>query len=143
MKNSKQRFRGILAYDGTNYFGFQRIPGRRTVQGVLENAIAAVTQQHEAQIVAAGRTDAGVHARGQVIAFDCEWHHQVDDLWRAINANLPRDIALQNLGTADENFHPRYDAVSREYLYQFYTAPIRNPIRDYTAWHVGTTVDLE
>jgi len=134
---SSQRFRGRLAYAGTRYAGFQRqAAGIPTIQGAVEQAINTVTQQ-TVTVGGAGRTDAGVHASGQVIAFDCRWKHPTEALWRAINANLPQDIVLKDLSEAAPGFNPRYDAISRRYIYQFYTAPVREPIWEYTSWHVG------
>ncbi|MBC8100085.1 MAG: hypothetical protein H7Y11_11630 [Armatimonadetes bacterium] len=85
---------GVVAYDGTAYQGFQRqAQGILTVQGELERAIAIVTGQ-PVTLVAAGRTDTGVHAIGQVIAFEITWAHELPILLRALNATLPDDIAL-------------------------------------------------
>ncbi len=132
-----KRYRGILAYDGTRYAGFQRQAGRTlTIQATLEDAIGAVVPGG-ARVLAAGRTDAGVHARGQVIAFDADWPHPADALWRAINAHLPPDIALQGLDVAPQGFHPRYDARRRRYVYRLYSAPVRAPLRDHLRWYVG------
>jgi tRNA pseudouridine38-40 synthase len=132
-----------LAYDGTRFSGFQRqASGVLTVQGELERALASVTQQ-EIGILAAGRTDAGVHARGQVVAFDAAWKHSTEDLWRAVNANLSPDIVLKKLDDVDGGFHPRFDALSRTYHYQFYTAPIRDPLGDHTSWYVGPALALD
>ena len=83
----------IVAYDGTSYGGFQRQTNAPTVQQALETALAQVTQE-TIVIQAAGRTDAGVHAAGQVIAFDTAWRHTVGDLQRALNAVLPTEIVL-------------------------------------------------
>lgn len=133
-----RRYRAVLAYDGTRYRGFQRQAGDTpTVQGALEAAIQRVTQQ-AVTVVGAGRTDTGVHATGQVIAFDAAWQHPTEALWRAINANAPDDIALQSLANTDATFHPRYDARSRTYEYTLYVAPVRQPILNNWAWHVPT-----
>lgn len=138
----RSRFRGRLAYDGTDYLGFQRqAPNKPTIQASLETAIEAVIGV-PCTIVASGRTDAGVHARGQVIAFSAEWQHETNDLWRAINANMPRDIVLRDLQLAEENFHPRYDAISRQYVYHFYTAAIRDPLRDRMSWYIGQHINI-
>lgn len=139
---SSRRYRGILAYDGTRFQGFQRqAAGKLTIQGELERAIEAVTAQ-QVTIMGAGRTDAGVHATGQVIAFDCAWRHEANDLLRAINAKLPPDIALKTLDEAAADFHPRHDAISRRYEYRFYAAEVREPIWDRFRWHIGPFVDL-
>src|SRR5262245_31730658 len=128
------RYRATVAYDGTAYLGFQRQAGDApTIQGTLERAIQAVTQQ-TATVVGAGRTDTGVHALGQVIAFDVEWGHSDDDLLRAINANLPNDIAFQDIARQPD-FHPRFDARSRVYVYQLIQSLHRQPLLRYRAWH--------
>ena len=130
------RYRAILAYDGTNYRGFQRLAGDEpNIQSTVEAAIARVSGQ-QVTVIGAGRTDAGVHATGQVIAFDVAWRHEEDDLLRAINATLPDDIAVQKLDRAELNFHPRYDASSRTYQYFVYEAQIRQPMMARMSWWV-------
>ena len=131
------RYRAVLAYDGTRYYGFQRQAGDTpTIQGAVESALARVTGQ-QVTITGAGRTDTGVHATGQVIAFDVAWRHTAYDLWRALNANLPDDVALQTLDVADPAFHPRFDARSRAYIYHLYVAPVRQPLLNGHAWHLA------
>jgi tRNA pseudouridine38-40 synthase len=135
------RYRATLAYDGTAYQGFQRQPGETpTVQFVVERAIAAVTQE-TVTIVGAGRTDAGVHARGQVIAFDVAWRHDDIILLRAINANLPDDVALQDI-RQHEGFHPRFDALSRVYRYRVLQVEQRQPLLWKHTWQMTGPLDL-
>jgi tRNA pseudouridine38-40 synthase len=135
------RYRATLAYDGSAYQGFQRqIEGRPSIQRTVEVAIAAVTGQ-EIAIIGAGRTDTGVHARGQVIAFDGTWKHSDEDLLRAINANLPADIALQDI-TQQPGFHPRFDAVSRVYQYHIVQANQRQPLLRQYVWQVRHPLDV-
>ncbi len=130
------RYRAILAYDGTAYRGFQRLAGDEpNIQSTVEAAIARVSEQ-QVTVIGAGRTDAGVHATGQVIAFDLAWRHEDDDLLRAINATLPDDIAVQKLDRAEPDFHPRYDASSRTYRYFVFEAQIRQPMMARMAWWV-------
>lgn len=138
-----KRYAATLAYDGTAYFGFQRQPEPTpTIQRAVENAIERVTGR-VSSIVAAGRTDTGVHASGQVIAFDAEWDHAKVELLRAINAYLPADIALQELWQRDE-FHPRFDAQWRQYVYRIMTPAVRNPLIPRNVWQiVGQTLDLK
>jgi tRNA pseudouridine38-40 synthase len=132
-----------VAYDGTRFAGFQRQAGDTpTIQGELEKAIGRVTQQG-VTVLGAGRTDSGVHATGQVIAFTVTWKHTTGELWRAINANLPPEIALPALTVADADFHPRYHATSRIYEYTLLVAPVRQPLLNKTAWHVPTTDPLD
>ena len=137
------RYAAILAYDGTAYQGFQRQPAPRpTIQAAVEGAISKVTGQSPG-IVGAGRTDAGVHATGQVIAFEVEWKHGDDELLRAINSQLPADIALQRLWR-QQGFHPRFDALWRQYAYQIATVEARHPLLNRQVWQlVGETLDLE
>ena len=123
------RIKAVVAYDGTDYHGFQRQSPERepSIKGVLEGALSKIGQA--GAVLGAGRTDAGVHASGQVIAFNVTWRHGLDDLQRALNAVLPDDVAVLELEQVDETFHPRYDAVSRAYRYQLYNARVRDPLR--------------
>lgn len=130
-----KRIRAIVAYDGTDYSGFQRQANAPSVQETLENALAQVTQE-SITIWAAGRTDAGTHAAGQVIAFDTAWHHSLTDLHRAMNAVLPDDVVVQDLEAAEPDFHPRYDARHRRYRYVIYNAPVACPLLRRYSLHV-------
>jgi tRNA pseudouridine38-40 synthase len=87
-------------------------------------------------ILGAGRTDAGVHAAGQVIAFDIEWKHGASALMRALNANLPAAIAARAVDEAEPDFHPRYSAKSRVYRHTIYNAPVRAPLLARYTWHI-------
>ena len=137
-----QRFRARLAYDGTAYRGFQRqASGTPTIQGAVEAALNRIGSR-QVTVLGAGRTDAGVHASGQVIAFDMAWRHPVSDLLRALNATLPIDIALQDLEPVAASFHPRHDARSRTYVYRFYQRRIRNPLWARTHWQLPVPLDL-
>lgn len=136
------RYGAILAYDGGAYQGFQRQPEpTATIQAALERAIRQVTRQPTG-IVAAGRTDAGVHASGQAVAFDVGWKHGDDELLRAINSQLPPDIALRRLWR-QAGFHPRFDARWRQYAYRIATPTTRNPLLNRHVWQlVGESLDL-
>jgi tRNA pseudouridine38-40 synthase len=136
------RMRAVVAYDGTDYGGFQRQTNAPTIQARLEAALAQVTQE-TITVLAAGRTDAGVHAAGQVIALDTTWRHGVVDLQRALNAVLPADIAVRNVEETAPAFHPRYDARSRRYRYTLYNAPVRWPLDRRYSLHVATPLDVE
>ena len=137
-----RRYGAILAYDGGAYQGFQRQPEpTATIQAAVERAIGKVTAQ-PAAVVAAGRTDAGVHASGQVIAFDVEWKHGKDDLLRAVNSQLPPDIALRGIWLA-AGFHPRFDALWRQYAYRIATPSTRHPLLNRHVWQLaGEKLDL-
>lgn len=136
-----RRYRATIAYDGTGYHGFQRQTNAHpTVQGALEEALRAVTQQ-EVTVIGAGRTDAGVHASGQVIAVDVSWRHGPQDLKNAMNATLPDDVVVRAVEQAEAGFHPRFDARSRTYRYRLWEAPQPDPVRRGQQWHVRGPLD--
>jgi tRNA pseudouridine38-40 synthase len=128
-------YRALVEYDGTAYEGFQRQRRGSTIQGQLELAIQAVARQ-AVNVTGAGRTDSGVHATGQVIAFEATWRHSCQALERALNASLPQDIAVRGLEEAEAGFHPRFSARRRLYEYTIYTSPVRRPLQRLRAWHV-------
>lgn len=131
----------ILAYDGTDFFGFQRQGKIRTVQLVLETALASLGWQ-DRSILAAGRTDVGVHAAGQVVCCEMKWVHSLESLKNALNANLPEDVSVRQVCEVNEEFHPRYDAYSRTYQYRIYCQPQREPLIQRYAWRVWPAVEL-
>lgn len=136
------RYQVILAYDGTRFLGFQRQGEARTVQAEVEKALRQLNWDGSS-VLAAGRTDTGVHASGQVISFDLDWHHPIDELLRALNAYLPEDVAAREIIQAGADFHPRYDATSRKYLYLIYCQATRHPLLDRYAWRVWPASKLE
>ncbi|HEU0167314.1 MAG TPA: tRNA pseudouridine(38-40) synthase TruA [Chloroflexota bacterium] len=117
-----------VAYDGTDFHGSQLQPGLRTVQGVLQQALLAVTGE---AIVAefAGRTDAGVHAAGQVVSLSTSFGHGPDAMARAINANTPDDLAVLIAEEVEPEFSARHSARQRWYRYTIDTAPVARPLR--------------
>lgn len=137
-------YQATIAYDGSSYHGFQRQrAGVPTVQAAFEDALTQVTGKGGLQILAAGRTDAGVHAIGQVVAFSLlDWRHGPEALQRALNATLPTTIAVWALSETHADFHPRFDARSRTYRYLIYSAPVHHPMERLRAWHVRETLDL-
>jgi tRNA pseudouridine38-40 synthase len=137
------KIRAQVAYDGTDFVGFQRQPDDRgrTVQGELEAALSKVCGARCA-VVGAGRTDAGVHATGQVVAFEVDWRHSLDVLQRALNATLPDDVAVCALAICEDDFHPRYSAKSRTYEYAAYVSAVRQPMLRRFAWHLERRPDL-
>jgi tRNA pseudouridine38-40 synthase len=136
-------YKSIIAYDGTDFQGFQRqAEGLRTVQGVIEDALRNLGWR-ERSITAAGRTDAGVHARGQVIAFALEWRHEIKSLSRALNANLPLDVAVRQTEVAQQGFHPRFSALVRRYSYTLLAAPVRDPLRERFAWRIWPEPEMD
>lgn len=112
------------------------------MQGAVEEALRKLVWQGSS-ILFAGRTDAGVHASGQVIAFDLAWNHSPADLQRALNAHLPKDTSLMSVNQTSADFHPRFDALARRYVYCIYCSPNRDPLRERYAWRVWPSLDIE
>ena len=117
-----RRVAGLIAYDGTDFCGFQVQRQAPTVQGALEEALADLTGTF-CRVSGAGRTDTGVHARGQVIAVDLPWKHSLSALQRAWNQRLPASIFVRCLTEAPPGFHPRFSAAVRTYRYSMW-APV-------------------
>lgn len=138
-----ERYQVILAYDGTDFLGFQRQEaGSRTVQAVVEDALRNIGWQGNS-ILAAGRTDTGVHASGQVIAFDFEWRHSDIKLAFAMNAQLPADVAIRSVRQTSASFHPRFDARRRSYCYSVLVDPLPDPLQGRFCWQVDRMPHLE
>jgi tRNA pseudouridine38-40 synthase len=135
-----RRFRARVEYDGTDFFGFQVQPGVRTVQGELETALARLSDGERRPVDGAGRTDAGVHALGQVIAFTYTGRLSTEELGRALDALLPADVAIRDVRRTTRAFHPRHAARYREYRYTVWNGP-RSPLRERTALGVRVPLD--
>ena len=118
-----------IAYDGRSYDGWARQPGLQTVQGVLEEAVGRILGGQEVRLTVAGRTDAGVHATGQVASFTLD-REPPDRFAERINAVLPRDVAVLAAEPAPDGFDARRWARSRSYRYRVLTSPIRDPFED-------------
>jgi len=140
---SSVTYKSIVAYDGTDFEGFQRQKeGIRTVQASLESALSQLGWQERA-ILAAGRTDRGVHAEGQVISFQFTWKHSPDKLTQAINAQLPGDVSIRETGIALQDFHPRFSAKSRRYRYSLFMDPTRQPLLERYAMRLKEAPDID
>lgn len=135
------QYAALIAYDGTEYHGFQRqVEGQPTIQSAIENVLSQLARQ-PVTLLGSGRTDSGVHAVGQVITFLLAWQHSNEDLKRALNANLPGDIAILQLKQVTSTFHPRFDAQRRAYEYIIYDGPTRHPLKRRFSWHVHRPLD--
>lgn len=131
------RVRGVVGYEGTSFHGWAVQPGLRTVQGVLEEGLATVLGEPVAMTVA-GRTDAGVHARAQVISFDVAGAGvDLARLRRSLDRLAGPDVAVLSLDEAPPDFSARFSAASRRYLYRYLTAAAADPFRRRYAWHVA------
>lgn len=135
-------YRLDLAYDGSGYSGYARQPGQRTVQGELEEALAKLLGSIPETAVA-GRTDAGVHARGQVVSLTIDDPVDPIPMLRSLNSMLGPEIAVHRMERADEGFHARFSAKWRRYRYQVDRGPAPDPMRRHHAWHVGPSIDWE
>ena len=120
------RYKATVSYDGTNYFGWQLQPKHKTVQGELERALHQLTRK-KIRIYCSGRTDQGVHARGQVIHFDLATGMTDEKLFLAMNAVLPEDIRVESIKRAHLNFDCRMDASEKEYRYFIWNNRVMTP----------------
>ena len=131
----------IVEYEGTRYHGFQiqaRVP---TIQGELERALVMVTGE-EIRTSCAGRTDQGVHAKGQVVAFRTDSPLPPETLTRALNHYLPEDIAITGASVVNDDFDPRRDALSREYCYYIWNSATPSPLRRRSAYFVPRPLQI-
>lgn len=134
------RYRARVEYDGADFAGFQSQSNARSVQGELESALARLGDGTRTRVDGAGRTDAGVHASGQVIAFTWTGRLSAAELESGLNGVLPPDVALRDLRPVPAGFHPRYAARYREYRYTVWNGP-RSPLRERTALGVRVPLD--
>ena len=133
----------VLHYDGTGFSGWQRQPDRRTVQGVLEDALTRLCAG-PVTALGSGRTDAGVHARGQAVGVRVPERWTSTSLRRALNAVLPHDVWVAGAFTMQEDFHARYSATSRRYSYYVGTdEEAASPFRRGTEWAVGRPLERD
>jgi tRNA pseudouridine38-40 synthase len=130
-----------VEYDGARFAGFQYQLNGRSVQGELERALGPVVDE-QSRVIGAGRTDAGVHATGQVVS--CWVDTRLDDatLMRAVNARLPQDVAVRALRTVDDGFHARRSALERVYEYRITQGSVRPVLDRARAWHVSGSLDV-
>jgi tRNA pseudouridine38-40 synthase len=131
----------ILEYEGTRYHGWQAQRGTATIESALRDAIESLTGESPV-LTAAGRTDAGVHALGQVVNFKLERAFPVEQLPGALNARLASDISVRHAELVDENFNARYSARARHYAYRIRQALPRGAYQRQYAWGVPQTLDL-
>jgi tRNA pseudouridine38-40 synthase len=135
------KYAAIVEYDGTAYHGWQLQNELPTVQGALEQALVRILGA-STRVYGAGRTDAGVHASGQVAHFVADWRHSEHSLLKACNALLPPDVTVIQIHRAPESFHARHSARAKTYVYSFLTRPIRSSVSRQYLWHVPRPVDV-
>ncbi len=136
----KRNIKAVIEYDGTDFVGWQRQPNGRTVQEEIEAAVKQITGA-AATVTGAGRTDSGVHARGQVANFFIEHPIGSDGLWRGLNGVLPNDVVILSLEEVPEQFSARYSATAREYRYVISRQPTAIDRR--LCWQLGYAFDVE
>jgi len=124
----------VIEYDGTSLCGWQRQPNGPTVQQHIEEALAKLLQ-HDVRVTGASRTDAGVHARGQVASFQTERPIELHGIRRGLNSMLPESIAIREVTEVPLDFHPRFSATGKHYRYLIYRGADRSPRWRERAWH--------
>ena len=137
-----RRVKLTVAYDGTAYAGWQIQPNGPTLQATLEKVLARILQD-PVRVRAAGRTDAGVHAREQVVDFADAGVRDLETIFHGGNALLPPDIRILSAGEAPEAFDARRHATEKEYRYFLYLSPVPSPFLSRYAWHIEAPLDLE
>jgi tRNA pseudouridine38-40 synthase len=141
--SAERRIRLVLHYDGSGFHGWQVQRRERTVQGVLEEILQRLTGRRR-RVTAAGRTDRGVHATGQVASVRVPAGWTPEALRRAVNALAPPDLWVASADEVPLDFHPRYDAVARTYVYRIGVGPnARSPFRRRWCWPLGAPLDME
>ncbi len=135
-------FRITVAYDGTDFVGWQRQANGVSIQGLIEDALGKLEGRAVA-VAGAGRTDSGVHALGQVAAFTLERAMPAEAVLRALNAHLPDAIRIMSAAEAPASFHPRFAAHSKTYRYRILNTDVASPFERRYAWHVPGVLDVE
>ena len=135
------RYKLTIAYEGTQYCGWQVQPNGPTIQEILQERLAIILR-HPAEVTGAGRTDAGVHAAGQVAHFDHNNELELYTFLAAINGLLPKDIRVKSAEQVPADFHARHDAVSKVYHYHLHLGPVYDPFTRLYSWHVTGKLDL-
>jgi tRNA pseudouridine38-40 synthase len=135
-------FKLTLAYDGTHYVGWQRQASGTSVQGLIEDALRELDGR-EVVLHGAGRTDAGVHALGQVASCALDRTIESAVLLRALNARLPPDVRVVSAKEVAPDFHARFSATAKTYRYRIYNADVINPFERQYAWHVSGALDVD
>jgi len=135
------RYRLDLAYDGSAFHGFARQPSQRTVQGQLERALTKITEP--VGVECAGRTDAGVHARHQVVTFETSIPIEADRMARSLSKLLAPEIVVYRCEEAPADFSARFSAISRRYKYRVLNRPFPDPLRRFSSWHVPEPFDVD
>lgn len=138
----KKNFKLTIEYDGTDFHGWQIQKNDPTIQAAIEKALATITNQ-AVRLNGAGRTDAGVHAIGQVAHFHCDTRLDADTLQNGLNSMLPPDIVIRRCRQVDLSFHARFDAKGKRYRYTILNQPLPEAIGRRFAWHIRRPLDTD
>ncbi|MGM0847195.1 MAG: tRNA pseudouridine(38-40) synthase TruA [Bacillota bacterium] len=138
-----QRIKCTVAYDGSSFAGYQVQPGKRTVQLEIERALSNIHTGEEIKITASGRTDAGVHAKGQVFHFDTKLSIPEEKWPRVINNKLPPEVVVTSAEVVPDDFHARFSAVKKEYRYSVYRTETTDPFKRNFALHFPYNLNIE
>jgi tRNA pseudouridine38-40 synthase len=136
-----KKYAGLVEYDGSGFAGWAAQPGERTVEGELTRSLQTVLR-HPVKLAVAGRTDAGVHASGQVVSFETDGELEPQVVAYKATAVLPKDVALRRCVEVDERFDARKDARSRSYEYRLVNDPVRSPLKRRRAVYVARKLDF-
>ena len=137
------RYKAIIAYDGTNFNGFQKQPNGRTVQEEIEQTLTKMANGKEITVFGSGRTDAGVHAMGQVIHFDYPEERPLERMRFALDTQSPEDIAVKKVAIVSEDFHARYLVKEKTYQFRVDIGKPRSPFRRHYASYFPYPIDVE
>jgi len=130
------RLRAVISYDGSQFSGYQVQPGKRTVQLELEKVLTKIHKGEAVRVVASGRTDAGVHATGQVIHFDTSYSLPMDRWRTALNVQLPKDIRVLSVDQVKDDFHARFGTTGKTYRYIWSLSEVHSPFERHYSVHV-------
>ena len=138
-----QRIKCTIAYDGTHFHGYQVQPNQRTVQGLLEDTLASIHKGEKIRISASGRTDAGVHANGQVFHFDTPLSIPEEKWSIVLNSRLPDEVTIKESVVVPKEFHSRFSVVQKEYRYRVYLGKTKSPFYRHFALHYPYPLSVE
>ena len=138
---TQQTFKLVIEYDGSDFHGWQRQKDDRTVQETIEKALAVLTREKVA-LIGSGRTDAGVHAVGQVASFKTRSHLNADVFFKGLNSLLPGDVVVHACDPMPDTFHARFDVTAKHYRYHILNRPLAPAIGRQFVWHIRKPLDI-
>ncbi|MCL0311918.1 tRNA pseudouridine(38-40) synthase TruA [Apilactobacillus sp. TMW 2.2459] len=137
------RYKVTVAYDGTNFAGFQKQPNQRTVEGTLTKAVNKMAHSSDIEVFGSGRTDSGVHALGQVVHFDFPFNLNEINMFKALNSLMPLDVEIIKVEKVSDDFHARYDVSGKKYVYKVYLGEFINPFKRFYTAHWRFPIEMD